>query len=75
MKKPVLLTAASLLALGAAGTSDRAGALPLRPADATEAEAYEAALASGSADAMQRFLTQFPHSAFVGKVFGELVQK
>ena len=75
MKRPFLLTAASLLAIGATNVSDQADALPLRAANPAEAEAYRSAVASGSIEELQKVLAKYPASPFAGNVFGELVQK
>jgi hypothetical protein len=75
MKKPGLLTAAGLIALGAAGTTQQdSEALPRQAPDPGELKAYQEVVASGSPEAMRRFLAQYPHSRLLGDVFAELVR-
>ncbi len=62
------LQALLLAPLGAAKPSDAA-----TPSDFTEPAAWEAAVSTGTPDALQQFISHFPHGERLGEAFGLIV--
>lgn len=66
-----LVTAAQAVLLAQAGATRAADAAP--PADLTEADRWHAAIAAGTPDALQQYLSQYPRGERVGEAFELIV--
>lgn len=67
-----LVTAAQAVLLAQVGATRAADAAP--PPDLTEADRWQAAVAAGTPDALQQYLSQYPRGERMGEAFELIVQ-